>query len=125
MKTLDRLKMLIEMNGGFVNAHAHFDRAYTAQTSDFEKNNVNAHLFEKWELVNDYKKSATIERYYNHISEAIYNQIKMGVTAVDGCRHQTVFKGQECAIGTFRVAVGIPGTCHRPDACDLPTTQQS
>ena len=81
MKTLDRLRMLIEMNGGFVNAHAHFDRAYTAQTSDFEKNNVNAHLFEKWELVNDYKKSATIERYYNHISEAIYNQIKMGVTA--------------------------------------------
>ena len=81
MKTIDRLKMMIDRNGGFVNAHAHFDRAYTAQTSDFENNNVNAHLFEKWELVNKFKSHATEERYYNHISEAIYNQIKMGVTA--------------------------------------------
>ena len=81
MQTLDRLKMLVERNGGFVNAHAHFDRAYTAQTSDFESNNVNAHLFEKWELVNKFKSQASEERYYNHISEAIYNQIKMGVTA--------------------------------------------
>ena len=81
MKTLDRLKMLIERNGGFVNAHAHFDRAYTAQTSDFETNKVNAHLFEKWELVDKFKSQATEERYYNHISEAISNQIKMGVTA--------------------------------------------
>ena len=81
MKTLDRLRMLIERSGGFVNSHAHFDRAYTAQTSDFERDNVNAHLFEKWELVNNFKAQATEERYYNHISEAVYNQIKMGVTA--------------------------------------------
>jgi len=73
--------MLIERSGGFVNAHAHFDRAYTAQTSDFENNNVNAHLYEKWELVNTFKAKATEERYYNHISEAIYNQIKMGIKA--------------------------------------------
>ncbi len=81
MQTLDRLKMLIERNGGFVNAHAHFDRAYTAQTSDFESNKVNAHLFEKWKLVDNFKSQASEERYYNHISEAIYNQIKMGVTS--------------------------------------------
>lgn len=79
MQTLERLRMLIERNGGFINAHAHFDRAYTAQTSDFENNNVNAHLFDKWELVDNFKSAATEERYYNHISEAIYNQIKMGV----------------------------------------------
>ena len=78
MKTIERLKMLIERSGGFVNSHAHFDRAYTAQTNDFENNNVNAHLFEKWELVNIFKMQATEERYYNHISEAIYNQIKTG-----------------------------------------------
>lgn len=81
MKTLERLKMLVEINGGFVNAHAHFDRAYTAQTHDFESNNVNAHLFEKWELVNKFKSEATVERYFYHISEAISNQIKMGVKA--------------------------------------------
>ena len=78
MQTLDRLRMLIERNGGFVNAHAHFDRAYTAQTSDFENNNVNAHLFEKWELVNKFKAESSVERYYNHISEAIAIQVKMG-----------------------------------------------
>ncbi len=81
MHTLKRLKMLIERNGGFVNAHAHFDRAYTAQTSDFETDKVNAHLFEKWELVNQFKSQASEERYYNHISEAIYNQTQMGVVA--------------------------------------------
>jgi cytosine deaminase len=81
LKTLDRLRMLIDRNGGFVNAHAHFDRAYTAQTIDFEKDTVNAHLFEKWEYVNAFKSQASEERYYNHISEAIYNQIQMGVSA--------------------------------------------
>lgn len=81
MQTLERLKMLIKRNGGFVNSHAHFDRAYTAKTADFENNNVNAHLFEKWELVNKFKSQASEEQYYNHISEAIYNQINMGVTA--------------------------------------------
>lgn len=59
--------MLIERSGGFCNAHAHLDRAYTASTGDFEKDRVNAHLFEKWELVNEYKKTASEERYYNHL----------------------------------------------------------
>ena len=40
MNTLDRLMMLIQRNGGFINSHAHFDRAYTAQTSDFERDRV-------------------------------------------------------------------------------------
>ena len=81
MKTLDRLKMRIMTNGGFVNAHAHFDRAYTAQTDDFETNRVNAHLFEKWELVNKFKSEASEERYFYHISEAIINQMETGTTA--------------------------------------------
>lgn len=81
MYTLDRLRMLIERNGGFVNAHAHFDRAYTAMTKDFEDDNVNAHLHEKWDLVDRFKSNATEDRYYNHISEAIYNQIKMGTVS--------------------------------------------
>jgi len=87
MKAMERLRMLIDRNGGFVNAHAHFDRAYTAQTSDFETGKVNAHLFEKWELVNSFKSAATEQRYYNHISEAIFNQkkqgIKSGLTFID------------------------------------------
>ena len=51
---LTNLLRRINDAGGFINSHAHFDRAYTAQTSDFELDNVNAHLFEKWELVEDY-----------------------------------------------------------------------
>ena len=79
MHSLDTLRMLIEVSGGFINSHAHFDRAYTANTSDFETDKVNAHLFEKWELVNEFKQNATEERYYRHITQAIYNQVKMGV----------------------------------------------
>lgn len=81
MRTLDRLEMMIKMKGGFINAHAHFDRAYTAMTKDFEDDNVNAHLHDKWELVDRFKSNATVERYYNHICEAINSQIEMGVTA--------------------------------------------
>ena len=36
MHSLDALRMLIEVSGGFLNSRAHFDRAYTATTSDFE-----------------------------------------------------------------------------------------
>lgn len=80
MEALDRLKKAIMDNGGFVNAHAHFDRAYTANDEDFKNDNVNAHLFEKWELVNKYKAASTVDSYYNHISAAVNSQISKGVT---------------------------------------------
>ena len=42
------LKQKIINEGGFVNAHAHFDRSYTAKT--FSEKEKKLHLHEKWKL---------------------------------------------------------------------------
>lgn len=80
---LDTLKERILEAGGFVNAHAHFDRAYTVTLSDVvpDQGNSNRHLFEKWELVNDYKANANEETYYSQIGMAMSTMDKQGVQA--------------------------------------------
>ena len=70
----------IHYNGGFVNAHAHLDRAYTIRPDDMKK--VNNHLFEKWMLVDSFKSRATVEDYYKNISTALNSQLDFGVQAV-------------------------------------------
>ena len=61
--TYSPLQEMIEkiQKTGFCNAHAHFDRAYTVTREDL-KETVNNHLFEKWKLVDEFKKSAAMER---------------------------------------------------------------
>ena len=68
----------IQRAGGFVNSHAHFDRAYTFHC--FEKEEAYNHLIEKWELVDDYKKNADVLRFYGNINNAIKAQKNFGVT---------------------------------------------
>ena len=57
----EELLVDIHGNGGFVNAHAHLDRAYTIdkKTMGLTKN----HLFEKWKLVDKIKSTRTVEEY--------------------------------------------------------------
>lgn len=76
---LEELYVDISNAGGFVNAHAHFDRAYTVdyQTMKLTKN----HLFEKWKLVDDIKRKRTVEEYSEGITKAIDMQKFYGVTA--------------------------------------------
>ena len=64
--------------GGFVNAHAHFDRAYTVTEENMEKV-VNYHLFDKWKFVDNFKKNADHTIYTNNIMTAVDEQIKQGV----------------------------------------------
>jgi cytosine deaminase len=79
MNHLEVLKKKIINNGGFSNSHAHLDRAYTVDLS--EANTVgNKHLFEKWMLVDQFKRNATIEDYFKNISRALDTQLKYGVT---------------------------------------------
>lgn len=68
----------IQERGGFINAHAHFDRAFTVTEDNMEKV-VNYHLFDKWEFVDKFKKSATTEDYLKNIVSAIRGQIHHGV----------------------------------------------
>ena len=70
----------IQNNGGFVNAHAHFDRAFTVTEDNMEKVG-NYHLFEKWAFVDKFKRTASVEDYYNNFKQAIDRQLAMGVIA--------------------------------------------
>ena len=70
----------IKEKGGFINAHAHFDRAYTVTKDNMEKV-VNYHLFDKWEFVDKFKKNASIDDYIKNMLSAVDQQIKCGVTA--------------------------------------------
>ena len=77
------LKAKIEGNGGFVNAHAHFDRAYSVSFEDFMNTdgNVNSTLHEKWKLVDKFKSASSEENYFKHITAALRAQKLQGVRA--------------------------------------------
>ena len=63
---------------GIVNAHAHFDRAYTLSKDDMQ-NVVYKQLEEKWRVVDKYKRNASVEDYYRNITSALANQKAFGV----------------------------------------------
>ena len=52
---------------GFVNAHAHLDRAYTVTEEDFKESLVESHLFKKWELIDKLKRESSEEDYLKAI----------------------------------------------------------
>jgi cytosine/adenosine deaminase-related metal-dependent hydrolase len=76
---LEELYVNISNAGGFVNAHAHFDRAYTV--NEKMMNLTKNHLFEKWELVDDIKRTRTVEEYSEGIMKAIDMQKFYGITS--------------------------------------------
>lgn len=80
---LSDLRERIQGAGGFVNAHAHFDRAYSVALTDFggEGGHVESHLHEKWKLVDGFKARSTEDDYYLHIVTALNAQARQGVQA--------------------------------------------
>ena len=66
--------------GGWVNSHAHADRAFTMTP---EKITIyqNANLQQKWDLVDEIKRTSTVDDYYRRFSQAIELMISQGVTA--------------------------------------------
>jgi cytosine/adenosine deaminase-related metal-dependent hydrolase len=70
----------IKKNGGWVNSHAHADRAFTVNpdTLDIYKKYS---LVEKWDMV-DVVKDASAEEYYRRASMAFEVMIEQGVTAL-------------------------------------------
>jgi cytosine/adenosine deaminase-related metal-dependent hydrolase len=73
----NKLANRIKEKGGFINAHAHFDRAYTVTEENMEKV-VNYHLFDKWKFVDLFKKNAEVSIYINNMMSAVNQQIKNG-----------------------------------------------
>jgi len=72
-----KLMQKIKEKGGFINAHAHFDRAYTVTGDNMEKV-VNYHLFDKWNFVDKFKKNAEVSIYIHNMMVAVNQQISMG-----------------------------------------------
>jgi cytosine deaminase len=68
----------IKENGGFINSHAHFDRAYTVTEQNMDKV-VNYHLFDKWQFVDKFKKNAEVSIYIHNMMAAVNQQIRYGV----------------------------------------------
>jgi cytosine deaminase len=96
----------IHEKGGFVNAHAHFDRAYTVTEENMEKV-VNYHLFDKWKFVDDFKKNAGVAKYIDNMMTAVDAQVEQGVVgAMTFIDVDTVcgFKALEAAQEVKRIA---------------------
>ena len=70
----------IKENGGFINAHSHIDRAYTA--SYFSKDEQYAFLKEKWRLVDKIKGQSTINDYKNRMLNCLEKQKEFNVAAL-------------------------------------------
>lgn len=71
----------IKQQGGWVNAHAHVDRAFTLNpnTLDFYKSHT---LEEKWDLVDVVKENASVDEYYGRFCKAFEVMLEQGVTVV-------------------------------------------
>jgi len=99
---LENLKNRIIDNGGFVNAHAHFDRAFTLEM--FSELETYKHLEEKWKLVDRFKAQACANSYEENVLRAIDSQINFGVSHacsfidVDSlCQHAAIVGAKKAA----------------------------
>lgn len=70
----------IKSQGGWVNAHAHIDRAFILNDDNFKL--VNGSLQQKWDYPDEYKKSATVEDIYGNMVAVVEDMISQGVQAI-------------------------------------------
>lgn len=69
----------IKKNGGWVNAHAHFDRAYSLNEINFKL--ANKLRSEKWKLNAQLRRESTVSQIYDRMAAATEHFIEQGVTA--------------------------------------------
>ena len=81
----------IKANGGFVNCHAHLDKAYYITREGLEKSNLTMEA--KWNLSDDIKKSSTVEQ----IKERIRRGLDMLIA--QGCTNASTFIDAYDAVG--------------------------
>lgn len=70
----------IKEKGGWVNTHAHLDRAFSLQQDTFSF--TNSYLKEKWHLVDEMKRNSSVETIYDRMARAIELFLKQGAQAV-------------------------------------------
>lgn len=70
----------IKANGGWVNCHAHIDRAFTVDEKLYKLANKLRH--EKWVLNANLRKTSTVLQVYDRMAKALELMISQGVYAV-------------------------------------------
>jgi cytosine deaminase len=70
----------IKDKGGFVNAHAHIDRAFILDEDNFKL--VDGSLKQKWAYPDEYKKQASVDDIYANMVAVVEDMIKQGVQAL-------------------------------------------
>ena len=66
--------------GGWVNCHAHIDRAYTLSTKNLRF--TKATLQEKWDLNDSIKRTSTVTQIYDRMAFAVEEMLKQNVIAL-------------------------------------------
>src|SRR5260370_26058246 len=67
----------IKKNGGWVNCHAHIDRAFTITKENFKLANKFRH--EKWKLNAELRRNSTIFQIYDRMAQATELFLSQGV----------------------------------------------
>lgn len=70
----------VRQRGGWVNTHAHLDRAYTLTSDNFAQSY--AFLKEKWQLVDEMKRRATVDDIYSRMARAVEVFLAQGTQAL-------------------------------------------
>lgn len=74
------LEQKIREKGGWVNTHAHLDRAYTLNEETFPY--TNAYLKDKWYIVDKMKKESTVDEIYARMAKATECFLEQGAQAI-------------------------------------------
>lgn len=70
----------IKQNGGWVNCHAHIDRAFTVDEKLYKL--ANAYRHEKWKLNADLRKSSTVDQIYDRMVKATELMLSQEVSVI-------------------------------------------
>jgi cytosine/adenosine deaminase-related metal-dependent hydrolase len=69
----------IRQHGGWVNAHAHFDRAYSLDENSVKE--IYAPLKKKWDIVDTLKRTSSVDDVYHRMASATELMLEQGVQA--------------------------------------------
>lgn len=76
----DEMEAMIKKNGGWVNAHAHIDRAYSLTKENWHI--YNGDMPSKWAFNSRLQEDSTVDEIYDRMAVVMESMIAQGVTAI-------------------------------------------
>ncbi len=74
------MEAMIKKNGGWVNAHAHIDRAYSLTKENWHI--YNGDMPSKWAFNSRLQEDSTVDEIYDRMAMVMESMIAQGVTAI-------------------------------------------